>query len=144
MSYTMMCAICNVLGIFFANCTSPSMVLAISAIGICIIVINWIIRKKPNLMLLLAFIMLSFGAIAFTFGSHGKLYDAFPDKYVNGRGVIISSTMASSGTYPYKYVVTPESVSYLGNTAKTGQRMYIRTKTPFNYGDIIEFSGFLS
>ena len=144
MSYTMIGAISHVIGVYFTKLTGLTDILLVSIIGICISVIAGIIHKRVNIALIIAMFMLSVGGISYSIASNNRLYETFPDKYVTVTGTIISSPTKSSGEYCNKYILKPQSVSYLGSAVKTHQRLYVRTRVPYNYGDIIEVSGFLT
>lgn len=143
MSYTMICAIFHILGIYLADYIASWDIVIFSLAGIIICVIAGIIRRKSKGMIILALLMLSVGAVSYYAVSVNKLYEEFPDEYVTTVGTIVSSPMKSSGIYCNKYIVEPETVTLGDKTVKPDKKMYVRTKHPFNYGDIIEFSGYL-
>lgn len=140
MSYTMISAIFHILGILLSKNIGLYNVALFSICGIVIA----LARKRANLMLALAFFMFMTGGLSYHRASHNSVYTSFPDKYVTITGTIISQPMLSDGEYKYKYILEPLEVSYLDKTEKADKLLHVRSKEPYQYGDIVKFSGFLS
>ena len=103
MSYTMICALFNVLGIYTAKHIELPHIIMISTAGVIILLLSGIFRKRLHIPLAIAFIMLSVGGTLYNFSNIDKVYNAFADKYVTVRGTVISPTMRTSGNYGNKY-----------------------------------------
>ena len=111
MSYTMICAIFNILGIYLGSKLSFMYMLCCTLSGLFITLLVGAFRKRINLPLITALIMLSVGCIAYNLASYNRLYEMFPEETVTVTGTIVSSPAKSSGKYINKYVFQPHSVT---------------------------------
>lgn len=140
MSYTMISAIFHILGIFLAGYTDLSGVIIFSIIGIIVA----LTRKRANITLALAFFMFTLGTVSYNVAAENRLYNAYPDKYVTITGTITSVPTVSSGEYKFKYILDADELSYLDKSEKINELLYIRTKSFYQYGDVVTLSGFLT
>lgn len=140
----MIIAIFYILGIIFSKHFDMSGIVSIF-LAIVFTGVVRILKKKPKALgiLILAFVFL-FGAVRYFQSTQNRLFYEFPDKYVTVTGRVTSPPDISDSTYKYRYVMTPDSVSYLDKTAYTNSKILVYTKSPIPFGAEITASGFLS
>jgi len=142
MSYTMIGAIFHILGIYLSKQFGLATICAVSIFIMLAHGVVSLFKKRTNVAVFVAFFMLIVGGISYNLAARNTLYEKFPDKYVTVSGTIISNPTKSFDQF--KYILEPDKVSYLGTTVKTNQRIFVRTKDEFDYGDMVEISGFLT
>lgn len=104
-----------------------------------------IINKKPQALgiLLLSAVFL-FGSVRYFGESQNRLYQEFPEKYVTVSGTIYSDSSSNDGGYKNRYILKPDTISYMNKTAKTNKKIILYTKETFSFGTKITASGFLN
>ena len=141
MSYTMICAISYILGIYVAREVSISYVLIFAVVGICVAIIKGIVSKELNLSVILAVFMLSAGISLYKISAYNELYDKFPDEMVTITGTIVSAPEKDDGEYYNKYILAPETIALGEQSVKSDKNIIIRTEEPDCFGDILTVSG---
>ena len=126
MSYTMICAISYILGIYVAREVSISYVLIFAVVGICVAIIKGIVSKELNLSVILAVFMLSAGISLYKISAYNELYDKFPDEMVTITGTIVSAPEKDDGEYYNKYILAPETIALGEQSVKSDKNIIIR------------------
>ena len=132
-----------ILGIYFSNIYDISFVL-FSAISLLSIAVIQRICKKDYLTFIILAIIMTLGSVRYYQASENEIVSRFPDKYVTVNGIIYSNASLSDGDYKYRYTMKLESISYLGETFETDDKILLNTKESLPFGTKISAKGFLS
>lgn len=143
-SSCMLIAVSYILGIYFADGIEMSTAFFLCAASLCIGLLRIVLKKRFGKMLILLTLAFFFGVLRYGSCCENALIRRFPDKYVTVSGTIMSPETVSEGTYKNRYTLKLDTLSYLGTTYKTKNRIILNTKEAFEFGDIVCASGFLS
>lgn len=129
-------------GIYISHVYDMSYVL-FTAVFLLLAGLIYGIRKKHFSVFIILSIVLTLGSVRYYQASENQIISRFPDKYVTASGVIFSSPSISEGTYKYRYVMKLDSISYMGETYETKDKILINTTEPYPFGTNLTAKGFL-
>ncbi len=143
-SVIFVCAASYIFGILLSPLINfPYFVLFVLSLLLAAIIVKLFLKVRIS-MIALAAVMLIFGSARYNIALDNTLFESFPEKYVEVHGVICSLPKMSPSAYKYRYEVSLNSISYLGDTYGTNAKILLNTKEEFRCGDTITAWGFLT
>ena len=138
------CAASYMLGIILSPLIAfPYFFLFAASIPVVALIVRLFLKFRILLIVPVSALLI-FGSARYNISMQNTLFESFPEKYVEVKGVVRSLPQASQSEYKYRYEVDLVSASYLGDTYKTNAKILLNSKEELDYGDIITAWGFLT